>query len=562
MSMTAPPPERGPLARANTRLGHASTRLARTAMSENGQPQRRATGRVVLVITDADAAYRAVQTRDSRFDGQFFTAVRSTGIYCRPACPARTPLRRNVRFYPTSAAAQAAGFRACRRCLPDATPGSPEWNLRADTVGAAMRLIGDGVVDREGVPGLASRLGYTPRHLGRLLAAEVGAPPLALARARRAHTARVLLTTSALPISDIAFAAGFASIRQFNETIREVYATDPTTLRSHPRPLTTVPGTMTLRLAVREPFASDALLAFLAARAVMGVEYVQGRTYARTLALPAGTGTVHLDFPTPGAPSVVVATLRLDQISDLVPAVDRCRRLLDADADPVRVDEQLSADPFLATSVADCPGLRLPGAVDGPEILLRAMFGQQISVAAARTTLGRLTATIGRKMRMAPGSSSYDPRLTHLFPNPADLAEADPADLPGPRRRAESIISASNAVASGELVIDAGRQGTDISAELTALPGIGPWTAHYVRLRVLGDPDVLMAGDLALRQGAARLHLPVDQVGLTDHAKAWSPFRSYAGMHLWRAAGSNPADAADTPDNATTAANANPKGSE
>ncbi len=508
-------------------------------MSETRQLSCPAGGTVVSVITDAEAAYRAVQTRDARFDGQFFTAVRSTGIYCRPACPARTPLRRNVDFYPTSAAAQAAGFRACRRCLPDATPGSPEWNLRADTVGAAMRLIGDGVIDREGVPGLAARLGYTPRHLGRMLAAEVGATPLALARARRAHTARVLLTTSALPIGDIAFAAGFSSIRQFNDTIREVYATDPSTLRSHHLPLAAVPGALSLRLAVRPPFAGDALLAFLAARAIDGVEYVDRRTYARTLALPAGNGTVHLDFPEPGAPAVVTATLRLEQLSDLVPAVDRCRRLLDADADPIRVDEQLATDPALASSVRQVPGLRLPGAVDGPEILLRAIFGQQVSVAAARTTLGRLTAGVGRRLSLTSFSSALDPRLTHLFPAPADLAALDPADIPGPRRRAATVCSVNGAIASGALVIDPGRRGSELSDELMALPGIGPWTAQYVSLRVLGDPDVLMSGDLVLRQGAARLGLPTDPSGLNEYARRWSPFRSYAGLHLWRAAKRN-----------------------
>ena len=514
-----------------------------TAVSEIRQPVSSSPGRVTGVINDLNAAYRAVQTRDARFDGQFFTAVKTTGIYCRPACPARTPLQRNVDFYPTSAAAQAAGFRACRRCLPDATPGSPEWNLRADTVGAAMRLIGDGLVDREGVPGLASRLGYTPRHLGRMLTAEVGAGPLALARARRAHTARVLLTTSDLPIGDIAFAAGFSSIRQFNETIHQIYATDPSTLRSHHVGRKAAPGVLTLRLAVREPFAGDALLAFLAARAVSGVEYVDGRRYGRTLRLPGGAGTVLLDFPAPGAPAVVTATLRLQELSDLVPAVDRCRRLLDADADPVRVDEQLATDPHLAESVRSCPGLRVPGAVDGPEILLRGMFGQQVSVAAARTTLGRLTGTVGRPLDQSTFGPDPDLRLTHLFPAPADLADLDPDHIPGPRRRAQAVVTANAAIAGGDLRIDAGRRSGDLSAELLALPGVGPWTAQYVCLRVLGDPDVLMTGDLVLRQGAAAAGLPTDADALTEHARIWSPFRSYAGLHLWRLAGaptSNP----------------------
>ncbi len=508
-------------------------------MSEIRQHVVPTTGRVVLVIADSDAAYRAVQTRDARFDGQFFTAVRTTGIYCRPGCPARTPLRRNVDFYPTSAAAQAAGFRACRRCLPDATPGSPEWNLRADAVGAAMRLIGDGVVDREGVPGLAARLGYTSRHLGRMLTTEVGAGPLALARARRAHTARVLLTSSPLPIADVAFAAGFASIRQFNETMQEIYATDPSTLRSRHRRVGSAVGELTLRLALREPFAGDALLDFLAARAVTGVEYVQGRIYARTLALPAGRGTVRLKFPEPGESAIVTATLHLEQLSDVVPAMDRCRRLLDADADPVRVDQQLSADPCLAESVRRSPGLRLPGAVSGPEILLRAIFGQQVSVASARTTLGRLTTAFGRPLGAAPDSPGFDHRLTHLFPAPSDLASVDPRAIVGPARRAATVTAACAAIAAGDLVIDAGRRTNELSAELEAFPGIGPWTAAYVALRVLGDPDVLMTGDLVLRQGAAVLGLPADPAALIAHARTWSPFRSYAGLHLWRAAGIN-----------------------
>lgn len=491
------------------------------------------------MIPDQDAAYRAVQTRDTRFDGQFFTAVHTTGIYCRPACPARTPLRHNVSFYPTSAAAQAAGYRACRRCLPDAAPGSPEWNLRADTVGAAMRLIGDGTVDREGVPGLAARLGYTPRHLGRMLTAEVGAPPLALARARRAHTARVLLTTTGMPIADVAFAAGFASIRQFNDTVREVYAADPSTLRGLHRGAAPSSGTVSLRLAVRAPFAADALLDFLAIHAIPGVEYVDDRTYGRTLSLPTGMGAVRLEFPRPGSKDapVVTATVWLEHLADLVPAVDRCRRLLDADADPFRVDAQLAQDPLLRDAVLGCPGLRIPGAVDGPEMLLRAVFGQQISVAAATTMIGRLAARVGRPLAGPSGAAEFDPRLTHLFPSPADLAALTPADIPGPRRRFDTIVATSGAIAAGDLVIDAGRRPAELAADLVAMRGIGPWTAQYVSLRVLGDPDVLMTGDLVLRQGAARLGIPDSPAQLTDHARRWSPFRSYASLHLWRATG-------------------------
>ncbi len=498
-------------------------------MSDSRQCRIRAGGRVDAVIPDFDTAYRAVMTRDSRFDGQFVTAVRTTGIYCRPACPARTPYPANVTFYPTSAAAQAAGYRACRRCLPDAAPGSPDWNVRADTVGAAMRLIGDGVVDREGVTGLADRLGYTPRHLGRLLTAELGASPLSLARARRAHTARVLLTTTALPIGDIAFAAGFSSIRQFNETIRDVYATDPTALRARAKPLPTQPGSLALRLPVRAPFAADALLAFFALRAVPGVESVDGRTYSRSLRLPHGVGTVHLTMPAPGGSPVVAAVLRLQHLADLAPAVDRCRRLLDLDADPVGIDSVLGLDPALAASVAAAPGLRLPGAVDGPEMLIRALLGQQVTVAAARTAVARLTRIVDDRLPDPDGA------LTHLFPSPAALAELGGNALVGPRRRAATIVQTAGAVARGELVVDAGRRSSELTAELVARDGIGPWTAGYVAMRVIGDPDVLLDGDVAVRKGADVLGVPSAGRALSAHADRWRPFRSYAGLHLWRA---------------------------
>lgn len=481
---------------------------------------------------DFDTAYRAMSTRDARFDGQFVSAIKTTGIYCRPACPARTPNRENVTFYATAAAAQGAGFRACRRCLPDAAPGSPEWNVRADTVGAAMRLIGDGLVDREGVPGLAHRLGYSERHLGRLLTAEIGAGPLAIARAKRADTARILLTHTDLTAADIAFAAGFSSIRQFNDTIREVYATSPTALRAARRAPTATRGTITLKLPVRGPFDGAALLAFLAARAVTGVEVTTGDSYARTLRLPHGTGTVVLTFPSDtenAAQTFVAATLTLDDIADLAPAVARCRRLVDADADPIGIASVLTADPALAAAVARQPGLRLPGAVDGCEILMRALVGQQVSVAAARTALGRITATAGERV------TSPINGLTHLFPSSDALTAFTPEDIGGPRRRAAAILAAAADLADGTLTVDSGRRSDELTADLVARAGIGPWTAGYVAMRVLGDPDVLLTGDLAMRHGAAALGLPSEPKALAAHAERWQPFRSYAGMYLWAA---------------------------
>ena len=379
---------------------------------------------------DSEACYRAVSSRDRRFDGVFYTAVRTTGIYCRPSCPARTPAARNVEFHPTAAAAQAAGFRACKRCLPDATPGSPEWDVAADVAGRAMRLISDGVVDRGGVDALAARVGYTPRHLSRLLTAELGAGPLALARARRAQTARVLIETTDLQFAEIAFAAGFASIRQFNDTIREVYALSPTELRGRRGGAHPSTGTVTMRLAVRTPYAGRDLLAFLALRAVPGVETAGEGWYARTLALPHGTGTVRLDIgdhDEPGQTAFVLATFALDDLRDTTAGVERVRRLLDADCDPVAVDEVLGRDPLLGPLVAARPGLRVPGHVDGNEIAVRAVLGQQVTVGAARTIAGRLTAELGKPVARPDGG------LTHLFPDVATLASLDaagPADAP------------------------------------------------------------------------------------------------------------------------------------
>src|SRR3954451_2184452 len=342
---------------------------------------------------DPESCYRAVKSRDRRFDGVFYTAVSTTGIYCRPSCPARTPAFHHVTFHPTAAAAQGAGYRACKRCLPDATPGSPDWDVAADVAGRAMRLIGDGVVDREGVDGLARRIGYTPRLLSRILTQELGAGPLALARAKRAQTARVLLETSDLGAADVAFAAGFSSVRQFNDTVREVYASTPTQLRGG-RGRGGAGGTLQLRLAVRTPFAGRALLEFLAIRAVPGVAAATDTTYARTLRLPHGSGTVELelaDVPESGATAFVPATFWLSDLRDLAAAVERVRRLVDADCDPVAISDAFAGDPVLGPLVRQLPGLRVPGHVDGDELAVRAVLGQQVTVAAARTAAARLT---------------------------------------------------------------------------------------------------------------------------------------------------------------------------
>ncbi|WP_197356143.1 AlkA N-terminal domain-containing protein, partial [Streptomyces clavuligerus] len=420
--------------------------------------------------TDTERCVRAVQSKDSRFDGWFFTAVLTTGIYCRPSCPVVPPKPENMTFYPSAAACQQAGFRACKRCRPDTSPGSPEWNARADTVARAMRLIGDGVVDREGVPGLAARLGYSTRQIERQIGAELGAGPLALARAQRAQTARLLIETTALPLAEVAFAAGFSSVRTFNETVREVFALAPGELRARaarsaaaPVP---APGVITLRLPYREPLDPSNLFGHLAATAVPGVEEWRDGAYRRTLRLPHGHATVAL-APRPGH---IACRLALTDPRDLTIAINRCRRLLDLDADPVAVDERLRADPVLRPLVDAAPGRRVPGTVDAAEFAVRAVLGQQVSTAAARTHAARLV--------RAHGESIMDPEggLTHLFPPPAALAGLDPEALALPRSRRTTLTTLVTALADGSLGLGVDSDWEEARAVLHALPGFGPWT--------------------------------------------------------------------------------------
>ena len=480
------------------------------------------------MLEDFEHRYRAVRGRDARFDGWFYVAVTSTGIYCRPSCPAVTPKRPNVRFYTTAAAAQYAGFRACKRCRPDAVPGSPEWDARADLVARAMRLISDGVVDREGVAGLARRLCYTERHLNRLLAAEVGAGPLALARARRAHTARLLIETTDLPIADVAFAAGFASIRQFNDTIREVFAATPRELRRvRGRCDVGVPGEIPLRLPFRTPFDANGMLHFLGTRAVAGVEAFDGETYRRTLRLPHGAGTVALS----DGGEHVRCVLRLEDLKDLGTAVQRCRRLLDIDADPVAVADVLGADPLLGEIVRRLPGRRVPGSVDGAELAFRAVLGQRVSVASAGTLAGRLVARCGEPL---PGSSVAEgDGLTHLFPGPGAVAGADLNGLGVPGARCETLRDLALALDGGGISLDPGSDREEVEKLLLALRGVGPWTASYVAMRALGDPDAFLPSDLGVRRAVERLGHAGDPRSVTALAERWRPWRAYATQHLW-----------------------------
>lgn len=477
---------------------------------------------------DEEQCWRICEAHDARFDGRFIVAVRTTRIYCRPSCPAR-PLRRNVTFFPTAAAAQQAGHRACKRCRPDAAPGSPEWNLRSDAVARAMRLIADGVVDRDGVAGLASQLGYSERHLTRLMTSELGAGPLAIARAQRAQTARTLLETTDLGVTEVAFAAGFGSIRQFNDTIREVFAASPSELRrATVRSRSAEPGRLELRLPYRPPLPVHRLFEFFAARAIRGVERIGDDGYHRVLRLPRGTGVVHVRSGEPEAAHLVIS-LDLEELADLPVAVERIRATFDLDADPEAIDAVLCTDRALRRSVRAMPGCRVPGTSEPTELVVRAVLGQQVSVAGARTLAGRLVSRLGSPI---PGRGE----LTHAFPHASAIADADLSWLGMPGSRRSTLKDVCGAIADGKLVLDPGRDREDLRRELKSVRGIGPWTAEYVAMRMLHDPDAFPANDLGVQHGARALGLPVAAGALTDHATGWQPFRSYAVQHLWCAA--------------------------
>ena len=496
------------------------------------------------MFEDFEACYRAIQSKDARFDGWFFTAVKTTGIYCRASCPVRPPMAKNIVFYPSAAAAQLAGFRACKRCRPDATPGSPQWNERSDLVARAMRLIADGTVDRAGVGGLAQQLGYSERQLERLLLGDVGAGPLALARAQRAQTARILIETTELPITEVAFAAGFASVRQFNDTVREVFASSPSELRSRasatsrsrlpagPSPSVSGPGasgatmgTVSLRLPLRPPYNVEGVFGHLVATAVPGVEEWRDGAYRRTVSLPHGWGVVALR----PEPTHIAASMTLSDWRDLAAVVARCRWLLDLDADPVAIDAALGEDPNLAEIVTKAPGRRVPRCVDGQELALRVVIGQQISTAAARTHTARLVRAFGTPLPAGPIDT-----LTHLFPTAESLIGVTRDNLAMPASRHRTLTGLAAALHDRRIDVDAGADRAATTAQLLALPGVGPWTAALVAMRALGDPDAFPATDLGVVVGAAALGLPTRKA-LLDHAQRWRPWRAYATQYLWGA---------------------------
>jgi AraC family transcriptional regulator, regulatory protein of adaptative response / DNA-3-methyladenine glycosylase II len=479
---------------------------------------------------DADRCYRALASRDRRFEGRFVVGVRTTGVYCKPGCPARLPKRENVDFYSSPDEAERAGFRPCRRCKPNIAAGAAASLGSSATVLRALRLIDQGALDGEDLERFAARLGLGARQLTRLFARHVGTPPHAVARARRVHVARKLIEDSALPMTAIAHAAGFSSVRRFNAAVRDAFRGAPRDLRRRGR--AAGPGdALTLSLPFTPPYDAARVLGFLGARAIPGVERVDAAGYRRTARLAAGPAVIEVNLA-PGGAGVELRVTPAIAV-ELFAVAARVSRLFDLRADPRTIRSWLGRDRFLAGAVRARPGLRVPGAWDPFELCVRAILGQMVSVQAATTLSGRLVQAFGEPLRGAPSA----PGLTHLFPQAASLAGAPLETLGLPRARASAIRGLASAVASGALAFDepADARGglEEVVARLTAIPGIGEWTAQYVAMRAFGEPDAFPASDLGLRRACAvRGEMPSARE-LAQRAEAWRPWRAYAAMYLW-----------------------------
>ncbi|HLI65326.1 MAG TPA: AlkA N-terminal domain-containing protein [Caulobacteraceae bacterium] len=500
-------------------------------MSENRETLTARAPIFPLMDLDHDACYRAIQTRDARFDGRLFTGVKTTGIYCRPVCPARTPKRENVNFYPTAAAAQEAGFRPCLRCRPETSPDLGAWRGSSNTVSRALRLIEAGALDAADVDALAGRLGVGERQLRRLFKVHLGASPIAVAQTRRVLLAKQLIHETLLPMVQVAMAAGFGSVRRFNETFQQLYDRPPRALRRSSAPDEPTAGAVTLKLAYRAPYDWQAMLAFLAARAIPGVEVVRDGVYARAIELDGVRGALRV-APAVGESRLAVA-INFPRL-DLLPAIiARLRRVFDLAADPLTIGAHLAEDPELAPLVAARPGLRVPGAWDGFEMAVRAVLGQQITVSAAIALAGRVAREYGGPIpEPLPGFES----IAHAFPSAERLAGVDLSGLPMPRARSKALEAlAAAAAADPDLFGPRGDLETAIT-RLTALPGIGEWTAQYIAMRQLREPDAFPAADIGLMRAMASADgVRPDARALLARAERWRPWRAYAAQHLWAA---------------------------
>jgi len=474
---------------------------------------------------DHGRCFSAYHSRDARFDGRFFVGVRTTRIYCRPICPAPRPRAHNVRFFGCAAAAEEAGFRPCRRCRPDTAPGTPAWAGTSATVARALRLIEAGALDQTGVEALAARLGVGERHLRRLFLRHVGAAPLAVARTRRAHFARRLIDETRLPMIEVAGAAGFGSVRQFNDAIRATFGRTPTQLRAR-GPRGAAGDDISLRLPFRPPLDWRGLMRYLAPRAIPGVETVAGAIYSRSLALATSQGVITVEPDGDGRHLKLRA--RLTSPAVLHDVVTRVRRVFDLDADPLTIVRWLRRDNRLRHAARLTAGLRVPGAWDGFELAVRAVLGQQVSVAAATTLAGRLVQAYGRRL-----THDGSPEVSHLFPEPRTLADADLEGLGLTARRREAVRAVARAVCDGQVRLEPHADVETTLVRLQGLPGWGAWTARYVALRALGEPDAFPSSDLGLRRALAPAGRPASARDVEAWSQPWRPWRAYAAVALW-----------------------------
>ena len=489
-----------------------------------------------MMDMDRTACYRAISTRDARFDGRLFVGVKTTGIYCRPICPARTPKFENISFYPCAAAAQEAGFRPCLRCRPETSPDLAFWRGTTNTVSRALALIEAGGLDEADVEGLANRLGVGARQLRRLFHKHVGASPIAVAQTRRVLLAKQLIHETSLPMAEVALAAGFNSVRRFNETFLDLFGRSPATLRrgrDKTRSRDNIhreAGALSVRLAYRPPYDWEAMLAFLGARAIPGIETVSGNTYRRTISIGNNSGVIRV---APADKNRVDVSIRFPDMAALPQIIARVRRVFDLAADPDTIGAHLSFDPKLAPLVSARPGLRVPGAWDGFELAVRAIFGQQITVPAATRLLGKLVEAHGMRL---PAGMKENEGLSHLFPSPARLATADLANLGMPGARAIAVSSLARNISADPAIFSRGASLEEAITQLRALPGIGEWTAQYIAMRELREPDAFPAADIGLLRAMVsadgRRPSPAE---LLSRAERWRPWRAYAALHLWAA---------------------------
>jgi AraC family transcriptional regulator, regulatory protein of adaptative response / DNA-3-methyladenine glycosylase II len=498
----------------------SGNRQTQTAQKHHGAP----------MDMDRIACYRAISTRDARFDGRLFIGVKTTGIYCRPICPARTPKFENVSFHASAAAAQEAGFRPCLRCRPETSPDLAFWRGTSNTVSRALALIESGGLDQDDVEGLANRLGVGARQLRRLFRQHVGASPIAVAQTRRVLLAKQLIHDTSLPMAEVALASGFGSVRRFNETFQQLYDRPPIALRRATLACASATSAVTLKLPYKPPYDWAAMLAFLAPRAIPGVEVIEGGAYARAIAIGGAKGAF---IVRPAENNRLAVTVQFPKLEALPAIIARVRRLFDLAADPLAIGEHLSKDAHLAPLVAMRPGLRVPGAWDGFELAMRAICGQQITVPAATRLLGKLVAVHGTPL---VASIPDGEGLSHVFPSPQAIAAADPAGFAMPGARASALVALAQAIAADPMLFSRGASLEQAIAKLRALPGIGEWTAQYIAMRELREPDAFPAADVgllrAMADGDGRRPSPE---ALLARAEAWRPWRAYAALHLWAA---------------------------